>query len=65
MTRSAAQAGITPIMVGCVMLQNEGSEYGALPPAAAADWASANGVPFLDGPEILRALGVPVAQGSM
>ncbi|CAG9463737.1 unnamed protein product [Pedinophyceae sp. YPF-701] len=45
-------------MVGCVMLCNdEGDNYGPLPPDAAMAWGAAHGVPFLTGPEIAAVLG--------
>eukprot|EP00897_Mesotaenium_endlicherianum_P008570 jgi/Mesen1/7741/ME000407S06966 len=49
----AKQAGIAPLMVGCVMLSNDGDDFGALPPHAARKWASKNGVPFLTGKDIM------------
>eukprot|EP00877_Chromochloris_zofingiensis_P001743 jgi/Chrzof1/1156/Cz01g42190.t1 len=50
----ARRAGVTPVMVGCVMLSNSGDDYGALGPDAAREWAMSHGVPFLEGPEILE-----------
>ncbi len=50
----AKAAGITPVLVGCVMLSNSGDDYGALSPDAAAAWAEQNGVPFVEGPEIVE-----------
>eukprot|EP00873_Tetraselmis_striata_P005661 jgi/Tetstr1/425925/TSEL_001599.t1 len=49
-------AGVVPVMVGCVMLSNEGENFGALPPAEAAAWCAANDVPFLDGKQIMKEL---------
>ncbi|CAI6007177.1 unnamed protein product [Closterium sp. NIES-64] len=43
----AKLAGITPVMVGCVMLSNSGDDYGALPAASARQWAAANSVPSM------------------
>jgi len=56
---AARAAGVVPVMVGCVMLNNEGDEFGALSPAAAQQWARANGVPFIDGKDMAEALGFP------
>jgi 3,4-dihydroxy-2-butanone 4-phosphate synthase len=53
----ARAAGIVPVMVGCVMLSNEGSEYGALGPDAARAWAEQHDIPFLEGPDIAALLG--------
>jgi 3,4-dihydroxy 2-butanone 4-phosphate synthase len=50
----AKAAGITPVLVGCVMLSNSGDEYGALSPDAAAAWAKENDVPFVEGPEVVE-----------
>lgn len=50
----AKAAGITPVLVGCVMLSNSGDEYGALSPDAAAAWAKENGVPFVEGPQLIE-----------
>jgi 3,4-dihydroxy 2-butanone 4-phosphate synthase len=47
---------VVPVMVGCVMLCNEGDDFGALPPAAARAWCTANGVPFLDGKALISEL---------
>lgn len=52
----ARAAGVVPVMVGCVMLCSEGDSYGALSPSAAADWAAAAGVPFLDGKALAEEL---------
>lgn len=49
----AKAAGITPVMVGCVMLSNSGDNFGALSPDAAAAWAEMHGVPFVEGPDIV------------
>lgn len=49
----AKLAGITPIMVGCVMLSNDGDDFGALPPNRVRDWALKNNIPFLTGKEII------------
>jgi hypothetical protein len=60
----ARNAGLIPAMVGCVMLCNDdGPDFGALPPARAAEWAEANGVPFLTGPEVVEALGGVAPKG--
>eukprot|EP00271_Cylindrocystis_brebissonii_P010437 TRINITY_DN26624_c0_g1_i1.p1 TRINITY_DN26624_c0_g1~~TRINITY_DN26624_c0_g1_i1.p1 ORF type:complete len:292 (-),score=38.61 TRINITY_DN26624_c0_g1_i1:489-1247(-) len=48
----AKLAQITPVMVGCVMLCNEGEEFGALSPVKARQWALAKGIPFLTGQDI-------------
>lgn len=50
----AKAAGITPVLVGCVMLSNSGDDFGALSPDAAAAWAQEHGVPFVEGPEIVE-----------
>lgn len=50
----ARHASIQPLMVGCVMLNNEGDDFGALPPERARAWARRNGVPFLAGEDILQ-----------
>ncbi|GJP55942.1 hypothetical protein CLOM_g14953 [Closterium sp. NIES-68] len=52
----AKLAGITPVMVGCVMLSNSGDDYGALPAASARQWAAANSVPCLTGPDVIKAV---------
>ena len=52
----ARAAGVTPLMVGCVMLCNEGVDFGALPPAAARTWAAHHGIPFLTGSSILKSV---------
>ncbi|EFJ21157.1 hypothetical protein SELMODRAFT_176418 [Selaginella moellendorffii] len=48
----AKAAGISPLMVGCVMLCNEGDDFGALPLQDARFWAEKHQVPFLAGQEI-------------
>lgn len=49
----ARHAGVQPLMVGCVMLNNEGDDYGALSPERARAWARKNDVPFLEGKDII------------
>ena len=39
------------------MLSNEGSDYGALGPDAARDWAAEHDIPFLEGPDVAALLG--------
>jgi len=53
----ARAAGVVPVMVGCVMLSNEGSDYGALGPDAARAWAAEHDIPFLEGPDVAALLG--------
>lgn len=50
----AKAAGITPVLVGCVMLSNSGDDFGALSPDGAVAWAKEHGVPFVEGPEIVE-----------
>ncbi|KAG0587456.1 hypothetical protein KC19_2G165300 [Ceratodon purpureus] len=57
----AKAAGVTPVMVGCVMLSNEGEDFGALRPAAARTWAAQHDIPFLTGSSIIKSvLGTPI-----
>lgn len=49
-------AGAVPVMVGCVMLENDGPRFGAMGPLQSQQWCLANGVPFVSGPEIIDAL---------
>lgn len=60
----AKAAGVTPVMVGCVMLSNDGDDYGALGPDAAKAWADKQGVPFLEGPELVEHVLGKAANGS-
>ncbi|CAM6109613.1 unnamed protein product [Calypogeia fissa] len=60
----ARAAGISPIMVGCVMLSNEGDKYGALESDLARSWTAANGVPFLTGQEVIDKLKVETTNNS-
>ncbi|XP_024375117.1 uncharacterized protein [Physcomitrium patens] len=50
----ANAAGVTPVMVGCVMLSNDGDDFGALRPAPARAWAASRNIPFLTGSEIVK-----------
>lgn len=52
----ARGAAVTPVMVGCVMLSNEGEDFGALRPAAARTWAAQHGVPFITGSRIVKSV---------
>lgn len=52
----AKAANVTPVMVGCVMLSNDGDDFGALKPDAARAWAARHDVPFITGAAIAKAL---------
>ncbi len=41
--------------VGCVMLCKDGDNFGALPPKATKTWALGKNIPFLIGPDIIKA----------
>jgi len=40
---------------GCVMLCKDGDNFGALPPKATRTWALGKNIPFLIGPDIIKA----------
>lgn len=52
----ARLAGTAPVVIGAEMLQPDGDL--ALPVADARAWAEANGIPFLEGADVVAALGV-------
>ena len=52
----ARLSGTAPVVIGAEMLQPDGDF--ALPVADARAWAEANGIPFLEGADIVSALGV-------
>ena len=51
----ARLAQVTPVVIGAEMLQPEGDN--ALPVSDAREWAKSRGIPFLEGAEIISALG--------
>ncbi|KAF8056215.1 ribB [Scenedesmus sp. PABB004] len=57
----AKAAGITPVLVGCVMLSNSGDDFGALGPDAAAAWAAGAGVPLVEGADVVAHVLGPAA----
>ena len=52
----ARLAQVTPVVIGAEMLQPEGDN--ALSVSDAREWAKSRGIPFLEGAEIISALGI-------
>lgn len=59
----ARLAGLTEVVVGCVMLRNDPDdpEFDALDPAGARAWAAERGIPFVTGSQVLE---LTLAHGS-
>ena len=58
----ARLAGTAPVVIGAEMLQPDGDH--ALPVADAREWAEARGIPFLEGADVVAALGVESSPSS-
>ena len=58
----ARLAGTAPVVIGAEMLQSDGDH--ALPVADARTWAETSGIPFLEGADVVAALGVESSPSS-
>ena len=58
----ARLAGTAPVVIGAEMLQTDGDH--ALPVADARAWAESNNIPFLEGADVVAALGVESSPSS-